>query len=302
MNTARLFWYTTEDRIARRFIKYPRLKRVNSFPYLNSDSYSFLCDITIDKKEDFVNIGILRNESTVYVNGNLLVSLEQEFLSCLSKRFEPLAAIVIGDSDHPPTTSFLKDIQKHCKLVASVNVSSNIKGVVPLPLGLESQRYRSAGQIRDFRKVPSFSVESRSIGILVAWNDATNPKERILARREITRSNCCLEMSRRVPARYIHALMRRTLLVPCPPGNGKDTHRFWESLYLGALPVVLKRDVIPAYSPYPYVAIEEWSELSQLDTKQLREIYSSKVSGLDLFHKNSHRHITDLFSYKMKNS
>jgi len=269
---------------------------------LNSDTYSFLCDKTIDNQEDFAGIGILRNESTVYVNGNLLVSLEQEFLSCLSKRFEPLAAIVIGDSDNPPSASFLKDIQKHCKLVACVNVSSSIKGVVPLPLGLESQRYRSAGQIRDFKKVPSFSVASRSIGILVAWNDETNLKERILARREITRSNCCLEMSRRVPARYIHALMRRTLLVPCPPGNGKDTHRFWESLYLGALPVVLKRDVIPAYSPYPYVAIEEWSELSQLDTKQLREIYSSKVSALDLFRKNSHRHITDLFSYKVKNS
>ena len=230
-----------------------------------------------------------------------MVSLEQEFLSCLSKRFEPLAAIVIGDSDNPPTTSFLKDIQKHCKLVACVNVSSNIKGVVPLPLGLESQRYRSAGQIRDFRKVPSFSVESRSIGILVAWNDETNLKDRVLARREITRSNCCLEISRRVPARYIHALMRRTLLVPCPPGNGKDTHRFWESLYLGALPVVLKRDLIPAYSPYPYVAIEDWSELSQLDTKQLREIYLSKVLELDSFRKNSHGHITELFSYKMKN-
>jgi len=302
VNTASLLWYATEDRIVRRFVKYPRPKRVNSFPYLNSDTYSFLCDKTMDNQEDFAGIGILRNESTVYVNGNLLVSLEQEFLSCLSKRFEPLAAIVIGDSDNPPSASFLQDIQKHCKLVACVNVSSSIKGVVPLPLGLESQRYRSAGQIRDFKKVPSFSVESRSIGILVAWNDETNLKERILARREITRSNCCLEMSRRVPARYIHALMRRTLLVPCPPGNGKDTHRFWESLYLGALPVVLKRDVIPAYAPYPYVAIEEWSELCQLDTKQLREIYSSKVSALDLFRKNSHRHITDLFSYEVKNS
>ena len=302
MNTARLFWYTTDDRIARRFVRYPRLKRVNSFPYLNSDTYSFLCDITIDKKEDFLDIESMPSDSTVYVNGNLLVSLEQEFLSSLSKRFEPLAAIVIGDSDNPPTASFLKEIQKNCKLVACVNVSSNIKGVVPLPLGIESQRYRSAGQIRDFKKIPSLSVESRSIGILVAWNDETNLKDRVLARREITRSNCCLEISRRVPARYIHALMRRTLLVPCPPGNGKDTHRFWESLYLGALPVILKKDEIPAYSPYPYIAIEEWSELSQLATKQLREIYSSKVSALDFFRKNSHRHITDLFSYKMKNS
>jgi len=300
MRSARLLWYSTEDRIVRRLVQYPRQKRVNSFPYLNSDTYSFLCDKTMDNQEDFAGIGSLPNKSTLYVNGNLLVSLEQEFLSCLSKRFEPLAAIVIGDSDNPPTASFLKEIQKNCKLVASVNVSSNMKGVVPLPLGLESQRYRNAGQIRDFRKVPSFSVESRSIGILIAWNDATNPKERILARREITRSNCCLEMSRRVPARYIHALMRKTLLVPCPPGNGKDTHRFWESLYLGALPVVLERDLIPAYSPYPYVAIEDWSELSQLDTNQLREIYLSKVLELDSFRKNSHLHITELFSHKMK--
>ena len=301
MHKASLFWYKVEDGIVRKFVKFPRLKRVNSFPYLNSDTYSFLCDITIDKQQDFTDIGGQPKESIVYVNGNLLVSFEQEFLSCLSKRFEPLAAIVIGDSDNPPTVSFLKGVQKHCKLVACVNVPSNVKGVVPLPLGLESQRYRSAGQIRDFKKIPSLSVESRSIGILVAWNDQTNPKDRILARREITRSNCCLEMSRRVPARYIHALMRRTLLVPCPPGNGKDTHRFWESLYLGALPVILKRDEIPAYSPYPYVAIEEWSELSQFDTKQLREIYSSKISALDLFRKNSRRHITDLFSYKMNN-
>ena len=285
----------------RRLVQYPRQKRIDSFPYLNSDTYSFLCDTTIDKQGDFQNIESIPSDSTVYVNGNLLVSIEQEFISSLSNRFEPLAAIVIGDSDKPPTVSFLKDIQKHCKLVACVNVSSNIKGVVPLPLGLESQRYRSAGQIRDFKKIPSVSVESRSIGILVAWNDQTNPKDRIFARREITRSNCCLEVSRRVPARYIHALMRKTLLVPCPPGNGKDTHRFWESLYLGALPVILKRDEIPAYSPYPYIAIEEWSELSQLATKQLREVYSSKVLALNSFRKNSHEHIIDLFSYKMKN-
>jgi len=301
MNTASLLWYKTEDRIARTIVKYPRDKRVNSFPYLNSDTYSFLCDITIDRQEDFADLGTLRGESIVYVNGNLLISLEQEFLSCLSLRFEPLAAIVIGDSDKPPTASFLIDIQKYCKIVACVNVSSNTKGVWPLPLGLESQRYRSAGQIRDFKKLPKLCVKSRSIGILVAWNDETNLKERILARRQITKSDSCLEMRRRVPARYIHALMRRSLLVPCPPGNGKDTHRFWESLYLGALPVVLGRDVIPAYAQYPYVAFEDWSELSQLSTKQLRETYLSKVPALDSFRKNSHAHIAELFSYKMKN-
>jgi hypothetical protein len=300
MSSARLLWYSTEDRIVRKLIQYPRKKRVNSFPYLNSDTYSYLCDITIDKQADFLDIESMPSDSTVYVNGNLLIALEQEFQTSLSKRFEPVSAIVIGDADNPPTTLFLKDIQKYCKLVACVNVPSNIKGVVPLPLGLESQRYRSAGQIRDFKRIPSFSMESRSIGILVAWNDATNPKARILARREINKSNCCLEISKRVPARYIHALMRRTLLVPSPPGNGKDTHRFWESLYLGALPVILKRDEIPAYSPFPFVAIEQWSELSQMDTKQLREIYSSKVSALESFRNNSHRRMVDLFSYKMK--
>ena len=48
--------------MVRRLVQYPRQRRVNSFPYLNSDTYSFLCDKTMYNQEDFAGIGSLPNE------------------------------------------------------------------------------------------------------------------------------------------------------------------------------------------------------------------------------------------------
>ena len=39
------------------------------------------------------------------------------------------------------------------------------------------------------------------------------------------------------PAAYAAAL-RRAAVVACPPGNGLDTHRLWEALLAGAVPIV----------------------------------------------------------------
>ena len=210
-----------------------------------------------------------------------------------------MLGIFIGDSDKSPNESFLKSIQKHSSLVGCVNLERRIKGVLPLPLGLESQRYRSAGQIRDFKKLPALNPSSRPIGVLVAWNDETNLAERILAREEISGSQHCQELRKRFPARYIHFLMRRSLFVACPPGNGMDTHRFWESLYLGSLPIILKRYEIPAFKGWPYFALNDWGELRNLSRNQLVEVYLKKAPELLAFRKETITFISKTF-YSLK--
>jgi len=61
---------------------------------------------------------------------------------------------------------------------------------------------------------------------------------------------------------------RRNGLVVCPRGNGHDTHRFYEALYLGALPIVLKRDYsarLARYLNLPHIALRDWRELANLE-------------------------------------
>jgi hypothetical protein len=51
----------------------------------------------------------------------------------------------------------------------------------------------------------------------------------------------------------------------CPQGNGSDTHRLWESLYTGCVPVVIKNPFINTLMHYmgdqlPIMALNSWEE------------------------------------------
>lgn len=48
--------------------------------------------------------------------------------------------------------------------------------------------------------------------------------------------------------------------VLCPEGNGIDTHRLWETLYLGSIPVVLHNNVNDSFKDMPIMILNNWNE------------------------------------------
>ena len=69
--------------------------------------------------------------------------------------------------------------------------------------------------------------------------------------------------------------LRTSGLVLCPEGNGVDTHRFWETLYMGGIPVVTKNPMMEFfYNNLPVIQLNDWSELENrlLIEKQWLEI------------------------------
>jgi hypothetical protein len=63
--------------------------------------------------------------------------------------------------------------------------------------------------------------------------------------------------------RYLRDIKAHTF-VACPRGNGVDTHRLWETLYMGSIPVV-KREV--GYRDfeglYPICFVDEWDQVTE---------------------------------------
>lgn len=51
--------------------------------------------------------------------------------------------------------------------------------------------------------------------------------------------------------------------VICPRGNGIDTHRLWECLYLGAIPIVEKDTNNWFYNDLPILYIKDWEEVTE---------------------------------------
>lgn len=50
--------------------------------------------------------------------------------------------------------------------------------------------------------------------------------------------------------------------VLCPRGNGTDTHRLWETLYMGGIPIVRRADCwVSLLADLPVVIVDEWPEV-----------------------------------------
>ena len=64
--------------------------------------------------------------------------------------------------------------------------------------------------------------------------------------------------------RAFQAQLRAYRFVLAPPGNGLDTHRFWESLYADAIPIVRRSAWSTALhgDGIPLIEIDEWGELA----------------------------------------
>jgi hypothetical protein len=58
--------------------------------------------------------------------------------------------------------------------------------------------------------------------------------------------------------------MRNSDYVLCPRGNGIDTHRFWETLYAGSIPIVTCKDlpISGLQEKLPILILDSWQDVS----------------------------------------
>lgn len=73
----------------------------------------------------------------------------------------------------------------------------------------------------------------------------------------------------------------------CPMGEGFDTFRFWESLMVGAIPIVKKHPFYESlrynYPGIPFVEVEDWSDLVNLLPSLTEDFYQSLMKPANLF-------------------
>jgi hypothetical protein len=49
----------------------------------------------------------------------------------------------------------------------------------------------------------------------------------------------------------------------CPRGNGIDTHRLWETLYMGSIPIVIRHQAFDEFHDLPILFINEWTDVTE---------------------------------------
>ena len=167
--------------------------------------------------------------------------------------------------------------------IFGTNLDSNIKGVTTVPLGLtnwtnESRAHEIYGNTLCINE--ALQLDRKSItwtgSIYANFSVQTNIAVRqpvlnlLKNQKNVFIDHFDFSFEGRIS--YLKNL-RKFNLVACPEGNGVDTHRLWETLYMGGTPIIIKSKFIsPLIAQLPVIQIEDWAELNDVSSLEERWI------------------------------
>lgn len=102
----------------------------------------------------------------------------------------------------------------------------------------------------------------------------------------------------KVPAALVYDKTLESRYALCPRGCGVDTHRFYECIYLGCVPIVIRTHTVfdRLYHPdtgFPCLVVERWEDVTG---ELLDACYPGCFSRMREFHARYPRFLTDLDS------
>jgi hypothetical protein len=133
----------------------------------------------------------------------------------------------------------------------------------PLPIGIANSMWEH-GNLEYYRNINLEKTED----VYFNFNIATSPEKREVCEKAISQRMLPMVSVKENVARL--AKYRRCI---CPEGNGMDTHRLWEAMYLNCCPIVLETPFIKTLAHYmeglPIIIVKSWShalDACSLDT------------------------------------
>ena len=155
--------------------------------------------------------------------------------------------------------------------VTGINVVKFKDISIPLPIGItnntnESDYHRLFGNNELIMKANQVDFLTQSNGLVYGcFSTETNPGERMPLAKLLSQSKHIFdepEFSIEGRVRYLENL-RKYAFTACPVGNGIDTHRLWEVLYMGGVPIIKKNDILESLlEDLPFVLVEKWDQIN----------------------------------------
>ena len=148
------------------------------------------------------------------------------------------------------------------------NVTVSHPRLHPVPIGVANSMWPH-GDIRRLARAMRRALRSRHRrepgSLFTQFSASTHPSRAAAA--DALRANFPAQFAGPSPSmrwRQYLGLLATHQFSACPRGNGIDTHRIWESLYLGVVPVVERSVLSEHWSAcgLPLVLIDDWREVT----------------------------------------
>jgi hypothetical protein len=251
-------------------------KNDNLSPYLSGDSFAALADYAA-----FGSYGTrsfdpfeAKRASSIFVKADRL----EDFISEGESHKITPDVVITGNSDRNfelPTRQPL-----NCKLwICQNNAMPERPGLLTLPIGLENKRHGRLGQTKFYSPSQRRRI-SETTKVLVPPMSPTNPNRVESVRQALLRTDIYEVQREYMPANRYFKGIRDFQFVLCLEGNGFDTHRIWECLYLNIFPVVVNSAWAKSLQKFnlPIMYINSIQDISRIELENFLEVHQGADS------------------------
>ncbi|WP_029009847.1 hypothetical protein [Azospirillum halopraeferens] len=199
---------------------------------------------------DRLNVDALRPGDLVFVKTDGM----EVFAQVLPRIRVPIG-LVTGVSDITPYRHAALAQDERVVSWSGTNLPLWSDRIMQIPIGFSERERPHGSRAAILAAAGGRPWEERDVEVLLTAMADTSPERRAIAQDGVT---VCAE--RLAYPDYL-ALLGRARFVICPPGNGPDTLRVWETLATGGIPVVKSGPLDPLYAAHGCLIVPDWTEI-----------------------------------------
>jgi len=227
--------------------------------FINGNKFLEIADFAIDFDHNNLTLDIFKKNAIIFCKTDFLDKLF-DFIKFSGRKY----LLISHMSDYPVNEVRFRKAPKCIVKWYAENAIYDNPNLIPIPLGLENHKGSSKGKFTNHNwfvnNVEQLRNKEKINPLYCNWNSNTNAaRNRILEELRTTDKGLILESGLTFETYCEH--MSAYQWVICPPGNGVDTHRLWEALYLGCYPITLENRIYKDYD-LPILQIKKWSDIS----------------------------------------
>jgi len=264
-----------------------------NFKKMRQDNNRYLTQLTKTKfitSRSFLNIATIKNryqeansltvnleknlpkKLVIYICSDALENFIEKTLNKISKPF----ILMTGNSDR----TISREI-KNIKLLINnkflikwyaQNLKLNHEKISYLPIGLDyhatfksRNKYKSEKEFPNLKENQLIKISKSKIkkNFLMYSNWLFNlNKKRKLCLNQIDQTLVFFE-KKKVSQTQSWKNMRKYAFCLCPEGYGIDTHRVWEAIIIGAIPVLKSSSLDNMYNKFPVIIVKNWKDVTK---------------------------------------
>tara|TARA_B100001113_G_scaffold353755_1_gene359632 strand:+ start:1258 stop:2283 length:1026 start_codon:yes stop_codon:yes gene_type:complete len=187
----------------------------------------------------------------------------------------------------------------------SVNVTIEKPDLIPIPIGFANSHYEKNLNPENFTKQKINTTRDNLI--YLNFNPNTNYLEREMIFKKYKKNKSFFISPYNSSISNYKNDLERFKFVLCPPGNGIQTHRLWESLYFGAIPILKNHIFNKNFKKLNAIFVDDFTDLKikELDDKivnkefDYRDIFKEYYDRI--FSTNKLKNKNNIYKYKISN-